>query len=102
MYVLEVKQTLRPLKRAWVQEGYVLVNLLFPFDGSATGYSSVTYASSQATDNANNFQSRIAASRCKIRNLSVPDNELAGSVLPTKMAVNVMDSVPEPSYASAF
>ena len=55
----------------------------------------VTYARSQATDNEENFPSRIASSRYKISNLSVSDNELAASVLAAKMAVNVMESMQE-------
>ena len=63
---LEVKQILQPLKRAFVLKVYALVNLLFPFDGSSVGYSTVAYARSQSTAIQEVFQSRIPSSRCKI------------------------------------
>ena len=82
--------------------GYSLVNLFFPLDGSSVGYSTVCYARSQSSTNPKFFQSKISGSRCKISNLSVPDNKLAGTNLAAKIAITIdrfsmQRPLPEPS-----
>ena len=68
---------------------------MFPLDGSSVGYSTVCYARSQSSTNPKFFKSKISGSRCKISNLSVPDNKLAGTNLAAKMAITILDSLPE-------
>ena len=90
--IVDVRNQLKPVQRAWVPVGGQLVNLIFPSDGSETGFSCVGYARSAV---GTSFSSRNLGSRCKISNLSVQDNELCGYLLATKFALSTIRSLPE-------
>ena len=90
--IVDVRNQLKPVQRAWVPVGGQLLNLIFPSDGSETGFSCVGYARSAV---GTSFSSRNLGSRCKISNLSVQDNELCGYLLATKFALSTMKSLPE-------
>ena len=93
--ILEVKRTLKPLSRAWVQKGYELINLIMSGDGGDKAYSTAAYARSRNKKDNSMFDSRICGARCKISKLSVPDNELCAFLLNMRHLECILESLPE-------
>ena len=67
---------------------------LIAYDGSIQGYSSACYARSQKL-NTPVYDSRVAIARCKLSQLDVGDNELAGSLLAAQLAGSTLGAMPE-------
>ena len=76
--LLQVCKTLQPVPRAWVPIGYEFDQIICPVDGGEQGFAAHGYVRSQDVTNgktAGTYCSRLGVARCKVSNLSVPDNE---------------------------
>ena len=90
MELVEVQGNVKPMDRAWVPQGYHLVNLIAPGDGSQEGYSAVLYARSCKDDK---FKSNIATAKCKIACQTVPENELCALALNSKQVLRIITTI---------
>ena len=108
--LLDVTENLQPMPRAWVPVGYSFTKVLCPIDGgdgafAAHGYvrsklppescEQVVTTSDTVESESGKFCSRLAMARCKVSNLSVPDNEQASLLLGTRVVQHMLETVPE-------
>ena len=102
--VLEVCNTLNPVERAWVPIGFEFEQIICPIDGGEQGFAAHGYVRSQAVaareaaadSDSDSYCSRLAVARCKVSNLSVPDNEQASMLLGTRVVEHMLEVIPEP------
>merc|ERR1712055_815085 len=104
--VLEVCNTLNPVERAWVPVGFEMEQIICPIDGGESGFAAHGYVRSEAVvekceaavadPDSDSFCSRLAVARCKVSNLSVPDNEQASLLLGTRLVEHMLEVIPEP------
>ena len=82
--IVQVKLELMPYDRAWIKDGFELDIVVAPYDGSIEGYCGLQYCRSfnRETDQ---YDCNLASSRSKVSDLDVGDNELAGSLLNSRL-----------------
>ena len=109
--VLDVTENLKPMPRAWVPVGYSFSKVICPIDGGDSAFAAHGYVRSEmppencepvvaepdtVESDSGKFCSRLAMARCKVSNLSVPDNEQGSLLLGTRVVQHMLESVPEP------
>ena len=100
--VLDVSENLKPMERAWVPVGFNFCRVICPVDGGDSAFAAHGYCRSEAVDcetavpDTNGICSRLAVARCKVSNLSVPDNKQASLLLGTRVVQHMMEVLPEP------
>ena len=92
--LLQVCKTLQPVPRAWVPIGNEFDQLICPVDGGEQGFAAHGYVRSQDTTHGS-YCSRLGVARCKVSNLSVPDNEQAGLLLGLRVVEHMLTVLPE-------
>ena len=90
--IVKVKESYKPVTRAWVPAGYEMDMFIGPSDGGIEAYGSNIYMRSTCGDDA---VCNLVAARAKVSSLDEGDNELLGSLLEAKMAETVIKSIPE-------
>merc|ERR1711888_519520 len=79
--------------------GYEFDQIICPVDGGEQGFAAHGYVRSQDVTTrgaaADTYCSRLAVARCKVSNLSVPDNEQASMLLGTRVVEHMLNVVPE-------
>ena len=101
--VLDVCNKLNPVERAWVPIGFELEQIICPIDGGECGFAAHGYVRSQAVatceaaadSDSGSYCSRLGVARCKVSNLSVPDNEQASLLLGTRVVEHMLEVIPE-------
>ena len=98
------------MPRAWVPAGYHFTRVFCPVDGGDSAYSAHGYVRSElppetcgqvvttpdtVSSESGKICSRLAMARCKVSQLSVPDNELSSLVLGTRVTQHMLETVPE-------
>ena len=94
--IVKVKDNLLPMSRSWVPKDSELSYTIFPLDGGIGAFGAIGYARSSSTAIKGLNFSNIMTAKCKVSNLDVGDNELAASLMASRMAEVVHDSLPEP------
>ena len=69
-------------------------DVICPVDGGEQGFSANGYVRSENTKHGS-YCSRLGVARCKVSNLSVPDNEQAGLLLGLRVVEHMLTVLPE-------